>query len=503
MKNIKFKSIVASLVLLTAFSCEELDQANPNQPDSGNFFITEEGLFQGLVGAYDQLQSGYYDDALRTFSFVMSDEATQEWPYELRELCTFSLTDFNIGQGIWGASYQLISRSYRVIEAGAEVSGPEVPRIVAEAKFFVALAYYNLIGYFGERVAYVDRLQAASDKQRPAEPGELWILAESLLTEAIDELPLASGVSSGQYGRITRGAAQTLLAKIHLQQGEYAEAEPLLAAVISSGQYSLNENFEDNFVELNNVNPESVFQVNFLHNGVASETDNTRYFRLNSVAENLGVFGDIQVTNFVVNSFLSENDADGNQDPRMDASVFWAGSSRLYYGQTHSWWVNENEVGNPDITNSIYKYTEQDVVANNATPNVVVDGINGGTDFIVFRYADVLLLYSEVLNALGRDGEKYTHVDLVRQRSNMAPLSVARPGLNQADFLAQIKHERIVELVGEGVRHYDLIRWGDYNETSAANDPNFATFTRDQDEVWPIPQSELDVNPLLVQNPGY
>lgn len=503
MKNINIKCIVASLILLTAFSCEELDQVNPNQADSGNFFTTEEGLFQGLVGAYDQLQTGYYDDAIRTFSFVMSDEATQEWPYELRELCTFALTDFNIGQGIWGASYQLISRSFQVIEAGAQVSGPEVPRFIGEAKFFVALAYYNLIGYFGENVAFVDRLQSASDKQRPAADGELWTLTETLLTEAIDVLPLASEISTGEYGRITRGAAQTLLAKIHLQQGEYAEAEPLLAAVINSGEYALNANFEDNFVELNTVNQEAVFVVNFLHNGVTSETDNTRWFRLNSVAENLGSFGDIQVTNFVVNSFLSETDADGNQDPRMDASVFWSGSERLYYGQTHAWWVNENEVGNPDITNSIYKYTEQDVVANNATPNVVVDGINGGTDFVVFRYADVLLLYSEVLNALGRDSEKYTHVDMVRQRSNMRPLSEARPGLSQADFLAQIKHERIVELVGEAVRHYDLIRWGDYNETSAVNDPNFSGFQRNQDEVWPIPQSELDVNPNLVQNPGY
>ena len=85
----------------------------------------------------------------------------------------------------------------------------------------------------------------------------------------------------------------------------------------------------------------------------------------------------------------------------------------------------------------------------------------------------------------------------------MAPLSEAMPGLGQQEFLEQLKHERLVELAGEGLRYYDLARWGDLSPESAANDPNFETFNPGQDELWPIPQAELQLNQNLRQNPGY
>jgi len=95
------------------------------------------------------------------------------------------------------------------------------------------------------------------------------------------------------------------------------------------------------------------------------------------------------------------------------------------------------------------------------------------------------------------------------------------PGLSQADFLQQIKHERLIELVGEGIRWWDQKRWGDYGPlasadhfirstgTSVAGDPNFDDpirgkgFTVGQDKLFAIPQFALDLNPNLIQNPGY
>ena len=499
--NIKHTLLVGLAV--TVVGCYDLEQPNPNLPTESSFWKTEDQLYQGLVATYDQLQSGImWAQQVRVFTTLLSDEGTNEAPFEFNALARFTLDDINFAIDLWLGHYELIGRAYQVIDRAPEIDGAGVPRIEAEAKFFVAYGYYNLISFFGENISYVDEIQAAADRPRAAIDGELWALAEQYLQEAIPELPLAGEISPSEYGRITRGAAQALLGKVHMQQSEYGEAEPYLRDVIESGQYQLNDNFEDNFTELNFVNPEAVFVVNFRHNGVTAETDNRVDFRLFSLAEAKGAFGDVQSTNFIVDEFLQENDVDGNQDPRLNATIFWEGSDRLYYGETHAWWMENTGVFNPDVNTAYYKYSEQAAVADNDNGNNIINDVDGGTDHIVIRYADVLLSYAECLNETG-SGDPYPYVDIVRTRSNMEPLSDANPGLGQDAFREQLKHERLLELAGEAVRFFDLKRWGDYGPSSADNDPNFETFSIGQDEVFPIPQEELDLNPNLSQNPGY
>ena len=169
--------------------------------------------------------------------------------------------------------------------------------------------------------------------------------------------------------------------------------------------------------------------------------------------------------------------------------AFW------FWREPYSWW--ERQFRNPEINTAYFKYSEQEFIDGFATE------FDGGTDFILIRYADVLLLYAEALNEMGKTSEAYAYVDLVRQRANMEPLSTAQPGLSKDQFLEQLKHERVVELSGEVVRFFDLKRWGMYNASNAVRDPNFATFVNGRSEVQPIPQSELDLNSNLIQNPGY
>lgn len=81
---------------------------------------------------------------------------------------------------------------------------------------------------------------------------------------------------------------------------------------------------------------------------------------------------------------------------------------------------------------------------------------HSGNNYRFIRFADVLLLYAEALNGLGQTSVAYTYVDRVRTRAGLAPLSAVMPGLSQAAFLTQLKHERITELSGEGHRWEDL-----------------------------------------------
>ncbi len=94
-------------------------------------------------------------------------------------------------------------------------------------------------------------------------------------------------------------------------------------------------------------------------------------------------------------------------------------------------------------------------------------------------------------------------LDRVRVRAGMVPLSVAKPGLGQQAFLVQLKHERIVELSGEGWRFADLQRWGDLSPALANRDPEFTNFKVGKHEWYPIPRRDIDLNPNLTQNPGY
>ena len=156
------------------------------------------------------------------------------------------------------------------------------------------------------------------------------------------------------------------------------------------------------------------------------------------------------------------------------------------------------------------KYSEQEGFEASGDSVVAPEKFKiGQTDFLVIRYADILLLQAEALNEINNGPDAtddlgnsaYDYVDMVRERSNMHPLSVAKPGLNRGEFLTQLQHERVVELAEECVRYFDLRRWGMYNDKNT-NDTDFETWTF-EDRWANIPLAERDVNTNLLPNPGY
>jgi tetratricopeptide (TPR) repeat protein len=504
-KNMKKIRNILLFLAVSAFlsACFELDQVDPNQQNEDSYWNTKEHFYKGIIAAYDVLQQGgWYHADIHIIFTGMSDEGTNEWPYEFNLLCRFiqSPSD-DVISSTWPQAYAMISRCYQVIENSDRVNHADVDVNVGEAKFLISLAYYNMVHLFGERIAYVDRVQSAADRARRAEEGEVYDLMESLLEEAVEVLPEIYDLD--QLGRATRGAAQALLAKVYLARNKYAEAEPILRAILESGTYNLLENFEDNFNEYPGLNPESIFQVNWVHESADIQPDYLWRVPMFTLIEDFGGFGDMQATNYALEQFEEE---DG--DVRKDLSVFYPGTSREWWNHSYDEWAWEEDeegnlvsrLGNPDKVVGIYKYSEQVKVGENDYLDIIADA---GSDFIVIRYADVLLLYAETLNQNGKTGEAYQYVDEIRERAGLPPLSTNNPGLSQADFHEQIKHERFVELFGENIRFFDLKRWGMWGPELAANDDNFDGFVVGKSEFAPIPQRALDLNENLVQNPGY
>jgi starch-binding outer membrane protein, SusD/RagB family len=204
---------------------------------------------------------------------------------------------------------------------------------------------------------------------------------------------------------------------------------------------------------------------------------------------------------WLLDTFLLEKTALGGRDPRLEASFIFDSTDErgpdftMVYGRTFTDRVNDTR--NPLPRGGMWFRK----LLNDHWKNF--EGFNSPNNYRMIRYADVLLMYAEALNGLNRTAEAYQYVDRVRQRAGMAPLTLVKPGMNQTQFLNQLKHERIVELSGEGWRWADLARWGDLSPGLQSRDPEFRNFVVGKHELYPIPQSDIDLNPNLTQNPNY
>ena len=205
-------------------------------------------------------------------------------------------------------------------------------------------------------------------------------------------------------------------------------------------------------------------------------------------------FSDYLPTRWIYNEYKKEKTIDGKSDPRLlvtIASYEPADNSTKAYGRA---WFNP--------LTSIYprKYTNDGVGNGKPFEGAAESGIN----YRVLRYADILLMYAEVLNETNKTADAYSYIQKVRTRANLADLATVKPGMNQAQMRDQIAHERALEFAIEGQRINDIIRWGWlYDATKLAelktHDVDFNTWTPGN-EYLPIPQQELDVNKNLLPN---
>jgi tetratricopeptide (TPR) repeat protein len=404
--------------------------------------------------------------------------------------------------------YQGIYRANQVIAKVPNIAMDESlkKRVIAEAKFLRGLFYFNLTLYFG-RPAVI--LEPSQPILRPANAttAEAWAQVAKDFTEAAaDLLPTYTG---NDLGRATRGAAYAMLGKTYLQQKKYQEAAAAFKNIIDGpgAIYNLMTNYADNFRIDKENNIESVFEIQHAQrDDENSDNDVDEGARPNpgaSIAKFYAPgggpgFQDGAARRWVVIEFRKEKTALGGRDPRVDATFLYDSTNvlgpnfSLIYGQTHT-----SRYGNGGDSQKVwYRKLLNDHWRD-------FESFNSPNNYRMIRFADVLLMYAEALNGLGQTATAYQYVDRVRARAEMVALSVAKPGLSQIDFLNQLKHERIMELSGEGWRFADLARWGDLSPALAVRDPEFTNFVVGKHELYPIPQGDIDLNPNLTQNSLY
>ncbi|WP_175545850.1 RagB/SusD family nutrient uptake outer membrane protein [Sinomicrobium oceani] len=441
------------LLGLTAilFSCaDEFVDTTPTDNIPGENIIIDEasaesalnGLYSGLqlsrvYGGYDTFYTGLYADEMsHTGSFPSFAELGGNDP---------ALNNVEI-VNYWNQHYSAIYRANLIINTveSAELGLNEdaVLRIAGQAKGIRALVYYKLVKVFGGVPLIFDAFTSPDDiDQNPTPRSSVSEVYSQILTDvnsAISDVP--EGLD---YYRFNHNAALMLLAKVQMELGNYTDAEATLEPII--GEYSLENSYQSLFGTngLTASSQETIFAVDF------SDTDGGNHAFFNLISAK-GGRGEVAASAALINEF-----EDGDE------------RSILITAQ--------NEIG---------KYTQPGT---------------GNDDAYVFRYADALLMYAELL-ARRDDPDASDYINEVRDRANLGGVT-----LNSSNFVELIAHERFVEFFGESSdRLFTITRLGIADEV-IENKPN-NVFIAERNNLWPIPQQEIERNSAITvddQNPGY
>lgn len=497
---------------LAAASChKKLDIPNPNAPDAADFWGTADNALRGVNAVYAaQIKTGTMA-RWNHFGFtIRSDEGFNVSPAPvLFNLSKFVIADYDnfVSQDLYKHNYVGINRANQVIAYVPGITMDETlkKRYVAEAKFLRALYYWNLANLFGNvPIITVPGTGSFKPANRGTTVADVYALMEKDLAEAAPDLP--ESYDAANLGRATRGAAYALLGKAYLQERKYQQAADAFKWLIDrEGTLYELVPYKWNFDGAHENNRESVYEVQFSKGGNSYMNEDNPNSELGSQRPRFfspDGFLDGFMHQWVVQEFLKEKTVGGLEDPRLDVSLFHAYTdergpdfSRAY---NRTWNDLNRDPAIPRNSVRSIKFTRYDTDNSEDWASPV--------NFRMIRYADVLLMYAECLNALNRTGDAYAPVNKVRGRSGMAPLPA---GLTQAQFLEQLKHERVVELSGEETRWSDLMRWGYFDDPAKLpelrqRDYEFEKFEPGKSGWLPIPTLEISINPEgMQQNPGW
>jgi hypothetical protein len=507
--------IALAFILSFSAGCSKdfLQKDSLTQLAEGSFWKTEKDAQLGINGVYDALQArALYSGSLNGAAGLpmydgMSDNTFNNWSWE-------GPGDYIMGRidpanwqfdGLWVASYSGIARANLALEKiaaipDANISAAKKASFIAEAKFLRALLYMNLAVYF-EEVPLILEPQTLEEAFVPKNSfNEIKDAIIKDLTEAAVDLP--ASYPAAQYGYATKGAALGLLARIQLYTKNYAAVIAATDQMLPLG-YNLTGNYGAQFTPAGETNRDIVFSVRFtltqsnngeVFSGTFEAAPKVDMVPMKNLVRDYYCIDGKPITSSPLYDPTKEN---LNRDPRLTSSVYFVGDIFI---------VNLNRAF---TGNTPTRYGQRKYIRNGPSATGIGVASPGGQDFYVVRYADVLLMRAEALAELGRQNEAYPLVNQVRARVSMPTVENAEgAGLTKEQMIEVIRHERRVELAFEGLRFFDLKRWGQmpqaYQRMIADATPGYTPVYRQRrSETLPIPQRELDVNKNLEQNTAW
>ena len=506
------KILIFTLAAFSLFSCKKdvLVKTNPNQITSDTYWKTESDVQAALAATYTlfrDVNSGYWGVRGIELSngrgddfFIRNDVA------DLYRLSTFTNTpDNGPVNDFWNGSYRAIFRANQIIENVGKVPGlsdAAKAAYVSEAKFLRGVNYFNLVINFGDVPMHL-KVPVSKDDYFVAKSPEadVWKQVIQDFTDAAANL--AASYPSNFVGRATKGAAIAYLGKAQLYTKDYTGAEATLKQLTTAPfSYSLMPNYQDNFLATTKNNAESVFEIQLADVGGtnpwagenANEAIGVTTAQEFAPAEVAGWF-EVSPTDKLFNEFQKEKTTSNDFDPRMYATLIWNYPGATFYNKPFT------------SFQLLFGYSSMFKKYQNFNQNGEITGASGASDYTssdnerALRYADVLLMIGEALTMQGKLAEGFTYVKQIRDRANLP--AIATPASQDA-MMAEIRHQRMIEFARENQRFYDLKRWGLLQQEITNSDKvGKEYFVPGKHDYYPIPQSEINSNSKMVQNPNW
>lgn len=482
---------IITLLLIAGTSCKKsfLQLEDPTRISSEDLYQDANGLALAVNAAYGALQDIYGKSSggvgMYLFGDVPSDNSTALVSgAALGDFDLFTVAPENTNlQTQWQNLYRCIARCNAIIARAPAISMTATlrDRYIGEVKFLRALSYFNAVRIWGgvplvtKEIASVDE-SLGYNRETAA---NVYVQIEQDLTDA--EAILPATYTGTDLGRATSGAAKAMLGKVYLTEGKFDKCKAELAALLpratNAWGYDLVTNYADVYSTTNELNKEIIFAVRYTKGGYGTGSPFLNWFTPQQSGSTIATIGGASGFNTVTQDLF---DAFPATDPRRDLSIAkYTGTTSAFYSR---------------------KYI--DVPAN---------AYDSNNDWIVIRYADVMLMYAEAENELNGPAGAISYVNDIRKRAyaGVANNLTAAQTASQASMRLAIETERRLELNMEGHRWFDLVR------TNRAVDVMNAHFTKYQIKngstvvqitaphalLFPIPLREIQLNPNLTQNP--
>ena len=529
---------------LTAPSCSFLER-EPDFVSPDYYYETEDELLNALYGVYNRLidtNGRMYSKGLFGF-FVLSDEFSYTNNFLVGNIRhgTFDAADLDIGR-LWEILYQGISRAnFLIASYDGEIPESGTRRtVLGEALFMRGYYYFLLTTCFGEVPLKLIPTTSPNESYLAKSPLEdIYAQIVKDMTTAVDLVQDIDVLGTNE--RISKTGVQAVLARVYLKMAGYPLNDPvnpdedamkyyeealfLCNEVISSGKHYLNTDYSRIFINhIQNVNEyhECIWEVGMYGNKIGAEDLAGSVGVENGILcrdESLGYSGGpMTVQKKLFDAFgegdlrrdwaIADYQVNYNSDTETSTLVDLSDESK----ETNIWKRNPGKWRR--VGRDLSRY-ESGTLARSFT----------ATNFPLMRYSDVLLMKAEAINAVeGPTDVAYEAVNQVRRRAYGKPLDTPDAacdlpsGLSKEEFRQAVEDERFREFCFEGIRKWDLIRWGIYVETmqnlaadvmaTAPEDlyqycARAGNNTTARNVLFPIPNTELTVNKLMTQNPGW
>lgn len=543
----QIRGLLGLIALVATPACVDLDEVLVSGVSS-QFYSSPQGVEAAVNAVYSHLRTVYFSER----SVNISEFGTDIWTNgDQGGNKSFNYYDAGLNSGngnfsgAWSNWYRAINTANSMLDRVGEIEGmdPATRDIrIAEVRFLRAFFYFHLVQTFGDVPLSLTENRGVITEVTRDPAADVYNAIVADLEAAIPALPL----TQSNYGRATKGAAQHLLAKVHLtrayrpyaQANDFTRAAQLAEEVIASGVYSLLPNYADVF-DINGMrHSEVVFSVQSSYDDQLNGNDGNRYhlYYMGFYDDSRGLprsirygraFRRLRPTEFALNLWDQEKDSryEGSFQHLWLATanaVGGAGTSGgpIAIGDTAMWLAPEGFDVTPEFRASrAYRIFAYDQWKNDEEefrfPSLLkhqdpgrpsINEENGTREYMYARLAGTHLIAAEAYLGAGQPESAVPHINEIRRRA-------AKPGFeDQVDITAAdvtldfILDELARETMGEVSRWYDLTRTNKLVERTLAHNRVAAArgFLSEHHSLRPIPQSQIDaVQNDFPQNPGY